>query len=123
MNIIERKRRLQLEAEANLGLDSINAAIPELEGAKTTDIESEEGDVFERKRKFDTLIKRLDRHRKETAHLKGNDLRYNIYMRKLKKLTRNDLGLDVEAYKDYVNNLKQFAQFNEDFEIFAKEQL
>lgn len=121
MNIIERKRRLQLEAEANLGLDSINAAIPELEGAKTTDIESEEGDVFERKRKFDTLIKRLDRHRKETAHLKGNDLRYNIYMRKLKKLTRNDLGLDVEAYKDYVNNLKQFAQFNEDFEIFAKE--
>jgi hypothetical protein len=48
----------------------------------------------------------MEKHRKETAHLRGNDLRFNIYMRKLNKLTRNDLGLDVEAYKDYVNNLK-----------------
>lgn len=34
-----------------------------------------------------------------------------------------DLGLDLEAYKDYVNNLKQFAHLNSDFEIFAKDSL
>lgn len=77
-----------------------------MEEIKTTDIESEEADIFERKNKFEVLLKRLENHRKETAHLRGNDLRYNIYMRKLNKLTRNDLGLDVEAYKDYINNLK-----------------
>lgn len=34
-----------------------------------------------------------------------------------------DLGIDLESYKDYINNLKQFAHVNEDFEIFAKESL
>ena len=34
-----------------------------------------------------------------------------------------DLGLDVEAYKDFINNLKQFAHVNEDFQIFAKDNL
>lgn len=28
---------------------------------------------------------------------------------------RKDLGLDVEAYKDYVHNLKQFANYNKDY--------
>ena len=97
---------MNLEASAALGLDQTDAAILDLEGARTTDIESEEADIFERKRKFDTLVKRIDKHRKETMHLRGNDLRYNIYMRKLQKLTRHDLGLDIEAYRDYVNNLK-----------------
>jgi len=41
--------------------------------------------------------------------LRGNDLRYNVYLKKMNKLTRKDLGLDVEAYKDYCNNLKIFA--------------
>jgi len=50
-------------------------------------------------------------------------LRYNVYMRKMNKLTRMDLGLDVEAYKDYINNLKQFAHVNKDFEIFARDSL
>ena len=123
MNILERKRRMNLEASAALGLDQTDAAILDLEGARTTDIESEEADIFERKRKFDTLVKRIDKHRKETMHLRGNDLRYNIYMRKLQKLTRHDLGLDIEAYRDYVNNLKQFAHINEDYELFAREKL
>ena len=65
---------------ANLGE---GAAIPQLEEIKTSDIESEEVDIFERKNKFDELLKRFEKHRKETAHLRGNDLRYNIYMRKL----------------------------------------
>lgn len=63
INIIERKRRLQLEATDNLGLDRIDAAVQDYEGAKTTDIESEEADIFERKNKFDTLIKRLEKHK------------------------------------------------------------
>lgn len=65
----------------------------------------------------------MEKHRKQTLHLRGNDLRFNIYMRKLHKLTRMDLGLDIEAYKDYINNLKQFAHVNKDFEIFARDSL
>jgi hypothetical protein len=64
-------------------LDSVDAAVRDIEGIKTTDIESEEADIFERKRKFDHLVKRIEKHRKETIHLKGNDLRFNIYMRKI----------------------------------------
>jgi hypothetical protein len=44
-------------------------------------------------------------------------------MKKLNKLTRKDIGLDLEAYKDYVNNLKQFATLNSDFEIYARDSL
>lgn len=80
-------------------------------------------DIFERKNKFEELLRRITKHRKETAHLRGNDLRFNVYMRKLSKLTRLDLGLDLEAYKDYINNLKQFAHLNSDFEIFARDSL
>jgi hypothetical protein len=37
----------------------------------------------------------------------------------MNKLTRMDLGLDMEAYKDYINNLRQFAHINKDFELLA----
>lgn len=79
---------------------------------KTDDMESEEGDIFERVNKFNELQKRLDQHRKEQRMLKGNDLRYNVYLKKMNKLMRMDIGLDVEAYKDYCNNLKVFAKYN-----------
>ena len=55
--------------------------------------------------------------------LKGNDLRYNVYLKKLNKLARKDLGLDIEAYKDYVNNLREFAHINKDLNVFAAESL
>ena len=55
--------------------------------------------------------------------MKGNDLRYNVYLRKLQKLTRTDLGLDVLAYKDYANNLREFANINKDLNAFALESL
>ena len=103
---VEKKRRIQAEALANLGEHAAGQAAQNLEEAKTEEIESEEVDIFERKQKFDELLKRIEKHRKEKAHLRGNDLRYNVYMRKLNKLTRMDLGLDIESYKDYVNNLK-----------------
>ena len=83
---MERRRRLQTEALHTLG--DTGAAVSQLEEIKTTDIESEEADIFERKHKFDELLKRFEKHRKESAHLRGNDLRYNIYMRKIQKLTR-----------------------------------
>lgn len=54
---------------------------------------------------------------------KGNDLRYNVYLKKLEKLSRKDLGLDVSAYKDYVNNMKEFAHINKDLNIFAAENM
>jgi hypothetical protein len=122
MTIIERRQRLQAEAMANLGENGVMGT-PTLEEVKTEEIESEEVDIFERKQKFEELTKRMEKHRKEYAHLRGNDLRFNVYMKKLNKLTRLDLGLDLESYKDYINNLKQFAHVNHDFDIFAKDSL
>lgn len=120
--MLMRREKLQQEALANLGVNA-EGAIPGLEEVKTEEIESEEVDIFERKNKFDELLRRIEKHRRENAHLRGNDLRYNIYMKKLNKLTRKDLGLDLEAYKDFINNLKQFAHVNKDFELFARDSL
>ena len=89
----------------------------------TDDMHSEEMDIFERVKTFEELQKRFQKHRISKGHLKGNDLRYNIYMTKMSKLVRKDLGLDVEAYKDYVNNIKMFAQYNNDYEILANDEL
>ena len=41
----------------------------------------------------------------------------------MNKLCRMDLGLDVEGYKDYVNNLKIFAKQNEDCQILAMDNI
>jgi len=120
MNLIARRQLLQQEALANLGE---NSRLALMEDIKTEEIESEEADVMERRKKFDELLKRFEKHKKEKGHLRGNDLRYNLYLKKMQKLTRVDLGLDVEAYKDYVNNLKQFANINQDFEIFARDDI
>lgn len=50
-------------------------------------------------------------------------MRYNVYLKKLKKYARKDLGLDIAGYKDYVSNLRQFARVNNDFDVFAKDSL
>jgi hypothetical protein len=77
-----------------------------------------------RTKKFDKVLKKFNKHREEKLiTLKGNDLRYNVYLKKLNKLSRKDLGLDIAAYKDYVNNLKEFAHINKDLNIFAAESL
>ena len=86
MNIVERKRRLQAEALENMGGSAGEAAsaLDELESDDTDGYESDEADVFERKKKFEKLLKKVNKHRQETAlTLKGNDLRYNVYLRKL----------------------------------------
>ena len=114
MNIVERKRRIQAEAMANFG-GSVDIGL-----IKTDDIESEEADIMDRVSKFKELKRRLDEHRKMSSNLRGNDLRYNVYIKKMQKLTRKDLGLDVEAYKDYCNNLKIFASYNNDYQILSE---
>jgi len=65
------------------------------------------------------LVRRFESYQKEKRYLKGNDLKYNLYMNKIKKLTRMDMGIDVEAYKDYINNLKQFTHLNSDLEFLV----
>ena len=120
INRVERKRRIQAEAMANFG-EGMHEK--DIELIKTDDMESEEMDIFERVKTFEELQKRFKKHQKEKGHLRGNDLRYNIYLKKMHKLTRRDLGLDVEGYKDYVNNLKMFAKYNNDYEILAEDEL
>lgn len=53
--------------------------------------------------------------------LKGNDLQTNVWLKKMEKLARGDLGLDLAGYKDYVNNLKEFANSNSDLAVFARD--
>lgn len=120
INKVARKRRIQAEAMANLGEGK---RYDDIEAMKTDDMQSEEMDIFERAKTFEELQKRFKKHRNEKGHLKGNDLRYNIYMNKMNKLLRKDLGLDVESYKDYVHNLAMFAKYNNDYEILAEDEL
>ena len=116
MNIVERKRRLTAEAMQN-----VHAATTPYEN-ETDGMESEEADIFERKDKFEKLLAKFQATRKENGLiLKGNDLRTNIWLKKMEKLARGDLGLDMAGYKDYVNNLKEFANVNTDLTILARD--
>jgi hypothetical protein len=127
MNIVERKRRLTREALESAQGNSLSAqALNDdyIDDEDTDGMESDEVDIFERKRKFEKVLDRFERHRRENRlQLKGNDLRYNVYLKKLKKYARKDLGLDIAGYKDYVSNLRQFARVNNDFDVFAKDSL
>jgi hypothetical protein len=121
MNIVERKRRLTDEAlsGAHAPLVPHEAATEEV-GNETDGENSEEVDIFERKSRFERLQRKYAALRKEKGLLlKGNDLRSNIYLRKMEKLARQDLGLDIVGYKDYVHNIKRFAQYNTDLNILA----
>lgn len=104
MNIIERKRRLTRESLSSPAGTNLNAASASAEIEEDTDgMESDEADIFERKRKFEKVLERFERHKEENRLLlKGNDLRYNVYLKKLNKYARKDLGLDIAGYKDYV---------------------
>lgn len=39
----------------------------------------------------------------------------------MNKLTRKDLGLDVEAFKDYCSNLKMFAKYDYEYQLLDNE--
>jgi ribosomal protein S16 len=117
INIMQRNRLLQQEAVDKLGQEV------DMELMKTDDLESEEADIFKRVDKFKELKKRLEKHREENQFLRGNDLRYNVYLKKMQKLVRMDLGLDLDAFKDFVNNSKSFAKHHSEWEIFGKDDL
>jgi hypothetical protein len=75
----------------------------------TDDINSDEGEFFDRKRNFEIISRKLDKYMKDKFHLfKGNDLKYNNYVRKIEKLSMKE-SLDVEGYRDYLKNLKNLS--------------
>ena len=124
MNLIERKRRLAAESISAGGSVVDGSSAIDTDAEDTDDIDSDDPDIFERTKKFERVLKKFEKHRNEKLiALKGNDLRYNVYLKKLEKLSRKDLGLDILAYKDYVNNLKEFAHINKDLNVFAAESL
>lgn len=97
----------------NLGNKNFNEQEGGLSDLQTSEIESEEANVFERKKNFEELVKRFEKNREQNRTLSGNDLKYNVYLKKMNKLTRQDLGLDFESYKDYLNNLSEFAKYKD----------
>ena len=125
MNLVERKRRLARESIETAGGSAMDAASAiDLDAQDTDDIDSDDPDIFERTKKFEKVLQKLNKHREDKMiQLKGNDLRYNVYLKKLAKLSRKDLGLDIAGYKDYVINLKEFANINSDLSVFAQENL
>jgi|TARA_B110000285_G_C15023061_1_gene562650 hypothetical protein len=123
MNLVERKRRLNTEAMNNAGGKELGSAGIIDDNEDTDGIESEEADPYTRREKFEKLLARFEKHKEENKDLKGNDLRYNVYLKKLNKMTRMDMGLDLAAYKDYVNNLREFSRFNKDIGMFAHDSM
>lgn len=114
------KRRLLDELnllESQYGVEGSTYNPNNIENVKTTDIDSDDPDIFERNIKFEELKRRFEKHRQYSLDvLKGNDYRFNIYLRKMNKLSRSKYGgLDVEGYRDYLNNLMEFKKIKRDF--------
>jgi hypothetical protein len=105
-----------LEAQYTIEREIYNPV--EIENAKTTDIDSDEQNIFERNLKFEEVKKRFEDHKSYSLDvMKGNDYRFNIYLRKMNKLAKQRQGgLDMEGYKDYVTNLIEFKKIKRDFE-------
>lgn len=113
-------KRLQDELKIMEGRVNVESELYDpvnIEVAQTSDIDSDDGDVFERNIKFDELRKRFEKHREYSLDaMRGNDYRFNIYLRKMEKLSKSKYGgLDVESYKDYLNNLMQFRKIRADY--------
>ena len=85
MNLVERKRRLAHESIKNAGGKISEAAQAiDSDAEDTEDIDSDDPDIFERKKKFERVLKKFNKHRDEKMiALKGNDLRYNVYLKKM----------------------------------------
>lgn len=88
-----------------------------IENVKTTDIESDEPNILDRDLKFEELNRRFQAHREYSLDiLKGNDYKFNTYLRKMNKLANSKFGgIDVEGYRDYLNNLLEFKKIKADY--------
>ena len=83
---------------------------------------SEEADIYTRKQNFELLAKKFAKHQQDKGLLlRGNDLRSNVWLKKMNKLARDDLGIDLAGYRDYVNNLQEFSHVNNDLSLLAYE--
>lgn len=82
----------------------------------TTDIDSDEPDIIERRIKFEELKRRFENTKKYSLDvMKGNDYSFNMYLRKMQKLSNSNYGgIDVEGYQDYLNNLLEINKIKED---------
>jgi len=85
MNLVERRRRLAGETLSDAGGKMSQAASAlDSDAEDTEDIESDDPDIFERTKKFEKILKKFNKHRDEKMMtLRGNDLRYNVYLNKL----------------------------------------
>ena len=125
MNLVERRKRLNQELISNQGGKITEAQSALNQQAEDTDgYESDDPDIFKRTENFKKVLKKMEEHKKQNLlTYKGNDLRYNVYLKKLNKMARKDMGIDILGYKDYVNNLKEFAHINKDMHVFAAESM
>ncbi len=76
----------------------------------TDDINSDDFDFYSRKRNFDIISKKMNKYLDTKFQMyRGNDLRYNNYLRKLEKLSKHE-NLDYEGFKDYLKGVKELNE-------------
>lgn len=76
----------------------------------TDDINSDDFDFYSRKRNFDIISNKLKIYLDTKFEMyRGNDLRYNNYLRKLEKLSKQE-SLDYEGFKDYLKGVKELNE-------------
>jgi hypothetical protein len=78
----------------------------------TDDILSDDFDFYSRKRNFEIVSKKLNNYfDTKFAMYRGNDYKYNNYLRKLEKLSKNE-SLDHEGFKEYLDCIKNLNESN-----------
>jgi hypothetical protein len=76
----------------------------------TDKINSDDMDFYNRKRNFELITKKLNKYYDQKYNLfRGNDLRYNNYVRKIQKLSKHE-SLDYEGYKDFYENYRKLNE-------------
>jgi hypothetical protein len=76
----------------------------------TDKIDSDDMNFYSRKRNFDVLSRKLNKYYDTKFDLfRGNDLRYNNYIRKLTKLAKFE-SLDEKGYQDYLKGVQELQE-------------
>ena len=89
----------------------------ELRGTRTSDLDSDDPDIFKRISNFEEISRRFDAHKQTSVkESHTNDYRYKMYLRKLNKFARYG-KMDLESYRTYLNNLTQYNKLSKDFNV------
>ncbi len=73
----------------------------------TDEINSDDYDFYARKRNFDLISRKLNKYFESKYQLyRGNDYKYNNYLRKLDKLSKGE-SLDYEGFREYLNAVSE----------------